>query len=321
MLEVRACLVATMCVAVALPADAAEGRFQGQLVQAGDHQDTVPRTLVATGPQATIRDLRAIVPSSDQDARAVRRDLVDVMRKYPPSLGEILRLDPSLMSSASYLAPYPALQSFLAAHPDVVKNPSYYFDSFPTAGGYYEQDSPSQRLWHEILGGAAGLAVFATIVAVVSWLIRLLVDYRRWNRLAKVQADAHTKLLDRFTANDELIAYVQSPAGSRFLQSAPIALDPGTRRLGAPVSRILWSAQAGLVVMMAGIAFQYVSSRVDLDAQQPLFAIGVVALAVGVGFLLSAGVAYAISHRLGLFESLPPAPATPGASPNRQPEA
>jgi hypothetical protein len=238
------------------------------------------------------------------------------MRKYPPSLGTILRLDPTLMSNAAYLAPYPALQSFLAAHPDVVKNPSYYFDSFSSGGGYVEQDSPSLRLWHDILGGGAGLAVFATIVAVVTWLIRLLVDYRRWNRLAKVQADAHTKLLDRFTANDELIAYVQSPAGSRFLQSAPIALDPGARRLGAPVSRILWSAQAGLVVMMAGLAFRYVSSRVDPDAQQPLFAIGVVALAVGVGFLLSAGVAYAISHRLGLFEPLPPASPAAGAGPH-----
>jgi hypothetical protein len=321
MRDVRSCLVAVMCVLVALPVEAAGARLEGEPVLAADQQVT-PRTLVATGPQAEGRDLHAVAPSSDQDARAVRRDLIDVMRKYPPSLGEILRLDPSLMSSASYLAPYPGLQSFLTVHPDVVKNPSYYFDSFPNAGGYYEQDSPAQRLWHDILGGGAGLAVFATIVAVVTWLIRLLVDYRRWNRLAKVQADAHTKLLDRFTANDELIAYVQSPAGSRFLQSAPIALDPGTRRLGAPVSRILWSAQAGLVVMMAGIALEYVSSRVDPDAQQPLFAIGAVALAIGVGFLLSAGVAYAISHRLGLFESLAPAPpAASAAAPHRPPEA
>src|SRR5579864_3815558 len=315
MRDIRPCLVAAMCVLVALPAEAADARLDGQPVPAADRQVS-SRLLVATDAQATIHDLHATGGMSDQDARAVRRDLIDVMRKYPPSLGEILRLDPSLMSSAAYLAPYPALQSFLAAHPDVVKNPNYYFDSFPTAGGYYEQDSSSQRLWHDILGGAAALAVFGTIVAVVTWLIRVLVDYRRWNHLAKVQADAHTKLLDRFTANDELIAYVQSPAGSRFLQSAPIALDPGTRRLGAPVSRILWSAQAGLVVMMAGLAFQYVSSRVDPDAQQPLFAVGVVALAVGVGFLLSAGAAYAISHRLGLFEPLPPASPAAGAGPH-----
>lgn len=309
---VRAWLIAMMCVLVALPAEAAGGHGQGQPIRPGDPQDT-GRRLVAVGP--------ASGQSSDQDARALHRDLNDVMRKYPPLVGQILRLDPTLMANPAYLASYPALQVFLAAHPDVAKNPGYYFSDYsgPAAP---EPESPAWRFWHDILDGLGGLAIFGTIVTAITWVIRLLVDYRRWNRLAKVQAEAHTKLLDRFTANDELIAYVQSPAGSRFLQSAPIALDPGTRRLGAPVSRILWSAQAGLVVMMAGIALRYVSSRVDPDAQQPLFAIGVVALAIGVGFLASAGVAYAISHRLGLFESLPPAPSAAGASaPHRPPEA
>jgi hypothetical protein len=87
--------------------------------------------------------------------------------------------------------------------------------------------------------------------------------HRRWGRLAKVQAEAHTKLLDRFTANDELIAYVQSPAGSQFLQSAPIALDPGARRMGAPFNRILWSVQAGLVLGMAGLGLRFISGSKD----------------------------------------------------------
>ena len=135
-----------------------------------------------------------------------------------------------------------------------------------------------------------------------------------------MQADAHTKLLDRFTANDELIAYVQSPAGSQFLQSAPIALDPGARRLDAPISRILWSTQAGLVIVMAGLALQYVSGRVDPDVAQPLFAIGVVAFAVGVGFILSAAVSYGLSHRLGLFDAPAPTVLVPPPPPHRAPE-
>ena len=293
----RPVLAIAMSMTVALPLHAAEGRAQTEPPRV--------RQLVATGVAAP--DASA----STQDARTLHRELNDVMKKYPPSLGSILRMDPSLMSNPTYLAPYPALQAFLAAHPDVMKNPNYYFDDF--GGGYYrDPETSSQRILQDILGGSAGLAVFGTVVAALIWIIRLIVDYRRWNRLAKVQAEAHTKLLDRFTANDELIAYVQSPAGSRFLQSAPIALDPGTRRLGAPVSRILWSAQAGLVVMMAGGALNYVSSRVDVDVQQPLYAIGVVAFAIGIGFLLSAGVSYALSHRLGLFEApAAPTPRTP----------
>jgi hypothetical protein len=47
--------------------------------------------------------------------------------------------------------------------------------------------------------------------------------------LSKVQTEVHTKIVDRFTANDDLLAYIQSPAGSKFLESSPIHLDAGPR--------------------------------------------------------------------------------------------
>lgn len=292
----------TMCAVLATPFWTASGRAQTQPA----HLDPeLHKPFAAAGGPDT----------NDQDVRTVHRQLDDVLQRYPPAVGQILGLDPSLMSNPTYLAAYPALQAFLTAHPDVAKNPTYYFEEFSPRHPQYQ--TPAQGILEEMLGGTAGLIVFGTVVAVVTWLIRLIVDYRRWNRLAKVQADAHTKLLDRFTANDELIAYVQSPAGSQFLQSAPIALDPGSKRLGAPISRILWSAQAGLVVMMGGLALRYVSGQIDPDAQQPVYALGMVALAVGVGFLLSAVVAYVLSHRLGLFD---PAPLSSGR-PSRPPEA
>jgi len=51
-----------------------------------------------------------------------------------------------------------------------------------------------------------------------------------------------------------------------------------------------------------------VSGRVAADPSgaselaAPLFLIGMLALAIGAGFILSAVVAYVLSHRLGLFE-------------------
>jgi uncharacterized membrane protein YjfL (UPF0719 family) len=290
----RTLVLASMLLLVALPLEAAQSA----------NPPTTGKVLVATDGQA-----RTVV-LNDQDARALRREFLEVMKKYPPSLGAILRLDPTLMSNPTYLAPYPALQAFLTAHPDVQKNPGYFLESY-SDGAYYDSRtwSAGERIWTSILDFVGAFTVFVVVVAVVTWLIRTLVDYRRWKQLAKVQADAHTKLLDRLTSNEELVAYMHTPAGAQFLQSAPIALDPGARRIGAPVSRILWSGQAGLVLMMAGFALQYVSGRIDPEAQQPVFSIGVVALAIGVGFLLSAGLAYLLSHRLGLFE--PPAGASP----------
>jgi hypothetical protein len=142
---------------------------------------------------------------------------------------------------------------------------------------------------------------------VIVWLTRTLMDYRRWHKLARVQTEVHTKLLDRFTANNDLIAYIQSPAGSKFLQSSPIMLDAGPRSVGAPLARILWSIQGGVVLIAGGIGLQTVSGRVADDASQPLHALGVLGIALGLGFLVSAILSFVISQRLGLIESAPPA--------------
>jgi len=123
-----------------------------------------------------------------------------------------------------------------------------------------------------------------------------------------VQTDVHTKLLDRFTANDDLLAYIQSPAGAKFLESSPIALDAAPRSMGAPLSRILWSIQGGVVLIAGGIGLSIVSARVAAPASEPFRVLGVLGVALGLGFVLSAIISFVISRRLGLFEAASPAP-------------
>jgi hypothetical protein len=142
-----------------------------------------------------------------------------------------------------------------------------------------------------------------TIVFALTWLVRTAVDYRRWGRLAKVQAEAHTKLLDRFTGNEELLAYVKSPAGSKFLESAPITLDGSPRQMNAPLSRILWSMNAGVVLTAAGIGMNYISGRIDEHMSEPVFTFGVILISVGIGFLISAALSFLLSRRLGLIDT------------------
>jgi hypothetical protein len=258
---------------------------------------------VTAGAQGVVAQTAAAPKSAAEtlDANAVRREFMEVMRKYPPAVSRVLKLDPSLLNNDSYLTPYPALVAYLAQHPDVRRNPSFYFE--PVDGGYYgSYRSESRQIWENMMVSVAVITVVGTILATLAWIIRTLIDYRRWHRLSKVQSEAHAKLLDRFTANDELIAYVQSPAGAKFLQSAPITLDPGTRTLGAPFSRILWSVQAGLVLAAGGLGLYYVSGRVEPDVMQPLFAMGVLAMSLGVGFVISAAVSFGLSRKLGLFD-------------------
>jgi hypothetical protein len=242
------------------------------------------------------------------NAEMTRRELVALLRQYPPSLGRILRLDPNLMNNQQFMQPYPNLAAFLGKHPEVQRSPEYFFQGFDS--GYYRYRSEASEMWEATMAGVAVFVVMVTILAAIGWIVRTLIDYRRWHRLSKTQADVHTKLLDRFTANAELMAYIQSPAGARFLQSAPIALDPGARNVAAPFSRILWSTQAGLVLAAAGFGLYYVSGQVDEDVTEPLFTLGIVALSLGAGFVVSAIVSFFLSKQLGLFDA-PAAPLVP----------
>jgi hypothetical protein len=105
------------------------------------------------------------------------------------------------------------------------------------------------------------------------------------------------------TSSEDLRVYMESPAGRQFLESAPIALDGKTAPIAAPINRILWSMQAGVVALAVGIALQVVSRGVIDDAAQPLRVLGVLVTAIGGGFLVSAALSYVISSRLGLIRT------------------
>jgi hypothetical protein len=204
-----------------------------------------------------------------------------------------------LLTRADYLStPYPVLWSYLQKHPEIARNPSYFLGEFR----YYEprpQDR-SLEMFQIILAGTGIAAGVSAFLGVLIWTIRSIIDHRRWLRLSRVQAEVHTKLLDRLTTNEDLLAYIQSPAGRRFLESAPITLEQESRVTTAPVSRIIWSLQAGLVLAALGSGFWFVQRNVSQEAAEGFFIIGVLAVALGVGFTASAVLAYVVSNRLGL---------------------
>ena len=247
-----------------------------------------------------------VVTVEQPDAQRTREELTQLLEHYPPSLRNVLALDPALLDNQSYLAPYPALVSYLTSHPEISRNPRYYIGEGP--GPRSNQDHAAQvtDMWRSMLDGLAAITAFGMGIGLLVWLVRTLVDYRRWNRLAKVQTDVHTKILDRFTANDDVLAYIQSPAGSKFLQSSPITLDAAPRSVGAPLGRILWSVQGGVVLIAGGIGLEVVSGRLADDASQPLHALGVLGIALGLGFVISAIISFVISQRLGLIEPASP---------------
>lgn len=241
----------------------------------------------------------------DADSRQTREELKSLLRRYPPELGYVLKLDPTLFGNQTYLTNYPALANFIAQHPEVAHNPSYFLDEVTLPNERYEPDPPGLRMWRQIVGDIFGGIAFVIVTSVLIWIIKTLVDQRRWNRLSRVQTEVHGKLLERFTSNEELLAYMQTPAGKRFFESAPIALEAGPRPMQAPISRIFWSLQAGLVLIAMGIGFDLVSLRVKGEASEALYGLGMIGLLIGVALAVSAGVFYVLSRKFGLWQ--PPA--------------
>jgi hypothetical protein len=204
------------------------------------------------------------------------------------------------LTQADYLTPYPALVGFLQKHPEVARNPSFFLGDFT----YYERRPQDQsiEMFQMILAGTGLVLGFSAFLGVFVWVIRSIIDHRRWLRLSRTQAEVHTKLLDRLTTNEDLLSYIQSPAGRRFLESAPIALEQEPRMTNAPVARIIWSLQAGLVLAALGSGFWVVQRNVTPEAAEGFFIIGVMAVSLGVGFTASAVLAYMVSARLGLLQ-------------------
>jgi hypothetical protein len=255
-----------------------------------------PATPATGQAQAVVPDF----PGADQT-----RDQLDrILERYPPQVGRVLKLDPSLINNPDYLASYPMLAAFIGQHPEIAHNPGYFLDNVNTAIEHFAD--PKWRERQEMLGVLAGVAAFIAfmvVIGVVVWLIRMVVTSRRWNKLSKVQYDVHSKLLDRFTTNEDLLAYMQTPGGRRFLEAAPLRLPDEPRSMSAPLTRILWSIQAGIVLVVTGIGLLYVSENFTAEEPARFFmVIGVITLALGGGFIISAIAAYGVSRKLGLLD-------------------
>jgi hypothetical protein len=246
----------------------------------------------------------------ERTARDTRERLREIFEQYPPSVAQVLRLDPSLLTKPDYLAPYPTLATYLAQHPEIAHNPVFFLGGL--GGGQQYQDNRSQTV-SAIQDVFIGLEVLIGIVCAIftlGWITRSAIEHRRWLRATKIQTDAHNKIVDRLASNEDLLAYMQSPTGQRFLNASlgvPSAADPVPPQIvGAPFNRILWSVQAGVVLAAAGFGLWIAKNGVIDEVAQPLQVISILAIALGIGFVVSAFASYGLSRQLGLVQSRVP---------------
>jgi len=266
----------------------------------------VPGSLFAQTPDRIGPTLRARgqgqvpeVPTDDQgrpqNADTTRNQLQTLLWQVPPNVRSVLQFDPSLVTRPDYLAPYPQLVAFLEQHPEVARNPAYFFGTPDNRRG-----PEPLEVFAAILAGTGLFVAFITVMVIIGSVARQVVDYRRWVRQSRMQAEVHTKILDRMQTNEDLLTYVQTPAGRHFLEFTPINVEGEPRPANAPLGRILWSVQAGVVLAALGLGLRYAQGNVPEEIVPAFNVLGVIVMSLGLGAVVSAAIAYVLSARLGL---------------------
>ena len=262
----------------------------------------------------------AEAPVSDQELAATQEQLIQLLRTSP-TLTTVVARDPSLLSDQQYVTRNnPQLAQFLVQHPEIARNPEYYlFTHLDSRGGRRDQaleravwpDLSQQRSSSfnisDVVDPIAAVVAFASFLGALIWLIRLLLENRRWSRIFKLQSEVHGRLIEKFGSTQEITAYMATEAGKRFLEAAPIpvGIEPEQRMPNA-VARVLWPLQIGVVLVLLGIGLLFLRNA-GPDMNIPMLVTGTVVLMPGIGFILSAGITWVLAGRLGLLPASPTA--------------
>jgi len=110
----------------------------------------------------------------------------------------------------------------------------------------------------------------------------------------------HGRLIDKFTTNQELALYMETEAGKRFLEAAPIPVNfEPSQRVPNAVARVLTPLQIGIVLVLLGVgllSLRHASNEMNI----PMLFFGTVTMMPGIGFIISAGITWLLAGRLGL---------------------
>jgi hypothetical protein len=266
----------------------------------------------AQAPRAAQPAAAASAPQmSEKDVAALQDQLLQLLR-VSPTLAEVVARDPSLLSNAEYVnRNNPELGRFLQAHLEIAQNPDFYlFNNLH--GENQPSDALERKLWPamssqeahrvslELISDGIPFLVFVCMLLGLLWLTHVLLENRRWNRIFKLQTDVHGKLIERFGTSQEVLTYMNTEAGKRFLEATPIAVGFEPQQpVPSPVARVLTPLQIGVVMTLLGIGLIFLRHSIP-DGDAPLLLVGTVVLMPGLGFIISAGITWVLARHLGL---------------------
>jgi hypothetical protein len=139
--------------------------------------------------------------------------------------------------------------------------------------------------------GIVGVSsVFALLIGFSTWIVS-----RRRQERSRAQFDLQRRMLEKFGSASEFVAFLESDSGRKFLET--VSSETQTQ-----ASRIFGSIQKGAIFALIGVVGFGVMAYKPGD-MVPLAVPSGIALAIGLGYLISAFATYKLSKQWGL---LPP---------------
>ena len=128
----------------------------------------------------------------------------------------------------------------------------------------------------------------------IAWMI--FGSLRRY-LVARSRTAIQEKVFTRLDSTQSLLELANNDTGRRFFESLTIERAEPV----SPYSRILYGMQAGIVLSSLGAAFLYLHHVKVTDGPE-LLIFGAGSVALGLGFLLAAGVSLWFSRQFGLLD-------------------
>lgn len=136
--------------------------------------------------------------------------------------------------------------------------------------------------------------IVPTIFGVFAFIVWTITTNIRRAKVAGIVANLHGQVLEKCSASQELMGYVQSEAGRRFLESTAVGQ-------ANPAGRVLNAVQGGTILALVGGAVMAVNNmHRDPDVREFFMTAGALLLAAGIGFLASAAISYVLCKSWGL---------------------
>jgi len=141
------------------------------------------------------------------------------------------------------------------------------------------------------------LIIAFTLPGMFSWLVWMIFSTFRRYKIAKLQADVQSRLLEKVGSGQELLAYAQTDAGRQMLESLKVERVVSQ----VPYGKILGALQAGIVLFFFGGGMLWLRGHLSSSQSSDGFTVlGTLCIALGLGFGFSAAASYFLSRSWGL---------------------